>query len=99
MPTNPTPNNRLYPPYSEKSHIVAGLLAIFLGSMGVHKFYLGYYKEAFIMLAASVIGSMLTLGLASLVMEVIAIIEGVTYLLKPQNAFLATYIVGHREWF
>ena len=34
----------------EKSKIVAGLLAIFLGGLGIHKFYLGYTKTGIIFL-------------------------------------------------
>ena len=34
----------------EKSKLTAGLLGIFLGALGIHKFYLGYTKEAVIML-------------------------------------------------
>lgn len=110
-PSNIPPGNRpngtyqpssqagLYPPYSSKSHIVAGLLAIFLGALGVHKFYLGYFKEGFIMLAVTIIGSMFTFGLAASVMGVISLIEGFTYLLKPQQEFVRIYLVGRKEWF
>jgi len=36
--------------------MLAGLLAIFLGFLGVHKFILGHQKEGFILLGASVVG-------------------------------------------
>ena len=36
---NATPNAT---PPAPKSKVVAGLLAIFLGGFGIHKFYLGY---------------------------------------------------------
>lgn len=39
-----------------KSKIAAGLLGIFLGSFGVHNFYLGYMKRAVVQLV-SVLGS------------------------------------------
>ena len=39
----------------DKSKMAAGLLAIFLGSLGIHKFYLGYTKEAVIMLLVSLL--------------------------------------------
>ena len=35
----------------QKDHVAAGLLAIFLGVFGVHKFYLGCNQAGFIMLA------------------------------------------------
>ena len=44
---------------SEKSKLVAGLLGIFLGGFGVHKFYLGYTKEGIIMLAVWLVGLLL----------------------------------------
>lgn len=82
-----------------KDHVAAGLLAIFLGAFGVHKFYLGYNQTAFIMLAVSIIGGIITLGLASAVIEVISIIEGVIYLTKSQTDFDEIYVKNKREWF
>ena len=51
-----------------KDHVAAGLLAIFLGSLGIHKFYLGYNTPGFIMLAVTIVGSIFSLGLAGLAM-------------------------------
>ena len=42
-----------------KDHVAAGLLAIFLGVFGVHKFYLGYHTTGFIMLGVTILGSLL----------------------------------------
>ena len=36
--------------------VLAGILAILLGSLGIHKFILGYQKEGIILLVATVIG-------------------------------------------
>lgn len=83
----------------QKDHVAAGLLAIFLGMFGVHKFYLGYNQSGFIMLAVTVIGGILTFGLAGAVIEIIAVIEGVLYLLKSQTEFDAIYVMGQRDWF
>lgn len=92
-----------YPPASayrsDKNRIVAGLLAIFLGSLGIHKFYLGYNSAGFIMLAVTIIGSIFTLGLAGMVMQVIGIVEGIIYLTQDQQAFDRTYAYGSKEWF
>lgn len=82
-----------------KSHVVAGLLAIFLGACGVHKFYLGYNQAGFVMLAVTVLGSLLTLGLAAAVIQVISFVEAGIYLTKSQEAFNATYVTASREWF
>ena len=82
-----------------RDHVAAGLLAIFLGSLGVHKFYLGYNNAGFIMLGATILGSLFTFGLAGMAMGVIALIEGIIYLTKPQSVFDAIYVYGRREWF
>ena len=82
-----------------KSHVVAGLLAIFLGMFGVHKFYLGCNQSGFVMLAVTVLGSLFTLGLAAAVMQVIGLIEGVIYLAKSQPEFDEVYVLNEREWF
>lgn len=84
---------------SSKDHVAAGLLAIFLGQLGIHKFYLGYNTAGFIMLAVTIIGSIFTFGLAAGVMWIIAIIEGILYLTKSQSEFEQTYVINKREWF
>jgi TM2 domain-containing membrane protein YozV len=57
-----------------KSKVVAGLLGIFVGGFGVHRFYLGYTKLGVIQLVVSI----LTCGLGSLwgLVEGILIIAG-----------------------
>ena len=82
-----------------KSKVAAGLLAIFLGSLGVHKFYLGFTKAGLIMLAVSVIGSFFTAGVATLATAVIGFIEGIIYLTKSDEEFNSTYVVRKKEWF
>ena len=59
-----------------KSKIVAGLLAVLLGSLGIHNFYLRYTKRAVVQLLVSIFGSFL-FGLGPLAMWVWAIIEAV----------------------
>lgn len=82
-----------------KDHVAAGLLAIFLGSLGIHKFYLGYNTPGFIMLAVTIVGSILSLGIAGLAMVVISIVEGALYLSKSQTEFEQTYVFEKKEWF
>lgn len=84
---------------ASKDHIVAGLLAIFLGGLGIHKFYLGYNTSALIMLAVSILGGAITFMLAVAVVWVIAIVEGIIYLTKSQPDFEQTYVFNKREWF
>ena len=50
---------------SEKTKVVAGLLGIFLGWAGVHKFYLGIKKPAIIQLAVGGGGLVLALIVGS----------------------------------
>lgn len=71
--------------------LVAGLLGIFLGGFGVHKFYLGYTKEGVIQLVVTLV----TCGIAS----IIGLIEGIIYLTKSDDEFVATYVVGRKGWF
>jgi TM2 domain-containing membrane protein YozV len=75
--------------------LAAGLLAIFLGSFGVHKFVLGYNTAGLIMLLVTV----LTCGVAGFVMGVIGIIEGVIYLTKSPEEFDSIYLQNSKEWF
>lgn len=82
-----------------KDHVAAGLLGIFLGWLGIHKFYLGYSTTGFIMLAVTVLGSLFTFGLAASVMALIGVIEGIVYLVKSQSEFEQLYVFNKREWF
>lgn len=60
-----------------KNRIVAGLLAIFLGSLGIHNFYLGYQNRAITQLLVSVIGGIVSCGVATLAVEIWALVEGI----------------------
>ncbi len=47
----------------QKSKLVAGLLAIFVGYLGIHNFYLGYTTKAIIQVVGYVVGVILaTIG-------------------------------------
>lgn len=87
------------PAVGKKDHAAAGLLALFLGWLGVHKFYLGYNTSGFIMLGTSILGGILTLSVASWAIWVIAIVEGIFYLSKSQTEFEQMYVINKREWF
>lgn len=82
-----------------KDHVAAGLLAIFLGVFGVHKFYLGYHTTGFIMLGVTILGSLLTIGIAAGVVWLIGVIEGIIYLMKSQSEFEQLYVFNKREMF
>ena len=72
---------------AQKNKVAAGVLAILLGGLGIHKFYLGYSKEGGIMLAVWLVGLIFTLGIASGVMGVIGLVEGILYLTKSDEEF------------
>ena len=82
-----------------KDHVAAGLLAITLGCLGIHKFYLGYLSSGFITLGVSIVGGVLTLGIATIVMAAIGIVEGILYLAESQSKFESTHVTRVREWF
>ena len=83
----------------ENKKLLAGLLAILLGGLGIHKFILGYNKEGIILLVCSVILGIFTCGIASLAVWVITLIEGIIYLTKSDEEFYQTYQVGKKPWF
>lgn len=89
--------------------LVAGLLGIFLGSLGVHKFYLGNNGPGLIMLGCTlggwilgIIGSFIIVGAIFFVvpwaMGILGLIEGVLYLTKSDADFQRDYIVGKKAW-
>ena len=83
--------------FGEKNRIVAAVLAFFLGSFGVHKFYLGKNGAGVVMLLMGTVGWILVLpGLAALL---IAFLEFIVYLIKSDQQFYEDYVIGNREWF
>ena len=74
----PAPNHAYYGYAQPKSRVVAGLLGIFLGGLGVHRFYLGFTKIAVIQLCLTLVLGVFTFGLVGLwgVIEGIMIIAG-----------------------
>ncbi len=84
---------------SSKSKIAAGILGILLGSLGIHKFYLGYTVPGIIMLLVSIIGGIITLGIAAGVMGTIGLIEGIIYLTKTDEDFYEIYVKNKKTWF
>jgi TM2 domain-containing membrane protein YozV len=79
--------------------IAAGICGILLGAFGVHKFILGYTQEGLIMLLVSLLGGIITCGIASFVMGVIGLVEGIVYLTKSDSEFDATYVANKKGWF
>lgn len=92
-PTITPPPSTFNPRASNK--LPAGICGILLGSLGIHKFILGYTGAGLIMLLVS----LLTCGIGGVVMHVIGLIEGVIYLCKPDDEFVRVYVDARKEWF
>jgi len=88
---------------SENKKVLAGVLGILLGGLGVHKFILGYNKEGGILLGIMLISILLScVGVGLLFVWVpgtIGLIEGIIYLTKSDEEFYNTYQVGKKPWF
>lgn len=82
-----------------KEKVTAGLLGIFLGGLGIHKFYLGYKTEGIVMLCICLLGGLVTCGWAAGVIAMIGLIEGVIYLTRTDADFQALYVNGKKGWF
>ncbi|MCY3002462.1 MAG: TM2 domain-containing protein [Planctomycetota bacterium] len=80
---------------SGSKRVAAGVCGILLGSLGVHKFILGYTKEGVIMLLITV----LTCGIGSAATGLIGLIEGIMYLVKSDAEFEETYVRNKKGWF
>lgn len=87
----------------ENKKVLVGILAILLGSLGVHKFLLGYQKEGFILLGVTILGYATTCFVIGAfffwIPGVIGLIEGIIYLTKSDEEFYNTYQVGRKPWF
>lgn len=86
------------PPGADK-RLAAGICGILLGSLGVHKFILGYSTEGVITLLVSLVGGFVTCGISTLAMNIIGIVEGIIYLTKSDEEFSQTYILNKKGWF
>jgi TM2 domain-containing membrane protein YozV len=85
-------NGHVVPKSSEESkRVIAGILAILFGSLGVHKFVLGYTKEGIIQIILTVVSC----GILS----IIGLIEGIIYLTKTDEEFVYMYQTNEKGWF
>ena len=85
-------------PAYAKSKIAAGLLAIFLGWLGIHKFYLGYTGPGVVLLLCGTIG-LFVFFIPPIIASIIGLIEGIIYLTKPDDEFDQEYVVQRKSWF
>lgn len=86
-----------------KSRAATIVLALLLGSLGAHKFYLGYPVPGLVLLVGTAISVPLWIatigffGTASIV--AVTVIEAVIYATMPSDQFHGRYVVGRRSWF
>lgn len=86
-------------PTQESKRIIAGIFAIVLGGLGIHKFILGYNTEGIIMLVCTFVLGILTCGLSAYAIGVIGLVEGIIYLTKSDEEFIYTYQINKKAWF
>ena len=82
----------------DNKRVLAGILAIVVGSLGVHKFILGYNQEGVIMLVCTLVISIFSFGIFSGAVWVFGLIEGIIYLTKTDTEFYTIYQENKRPW-
>jgi TM2 domain-containing membrane protein YozV len=70
-----------------KNKVVAGILGILLGGLGIHHFYLGSTMAGVVLLAVSLVSC----GFLALISSIIGIVEGIMILVMPDPEFDARY--------
>ncbi|MCC5827820.1 MAG: NINE protein [Phycisphaeraceae bacterium] len=78
-------------PEGADKKILAGILGILLGGLGIHRFVLGDTTGGILRIVITVV----TCGLGS----IIGLIEGILYLIKTDEEFVQTYIIEKKAWF
>jgi TM2 domain-containing membrane protein YozV len=67
---------------NQKSRVTAGVLAILLGGLGIHKFYMG----------KTLLGIVYILFCWTSIPSIIGLIEGILYLVKTDEEFQNKYL-------
>jgi TM2 domain-containing membrane protein YozV len=83
--------NKPSKPTQENKRVLAGIFALILGGLGIHKFILGYTQEGIIQLIIGVC----TCGIGG----IIGFIEGIIYLTKSDEEFYNIYQANKKGWF
>lgn len=86
-------------PNESSKRVIAGILAIILGPLGIHKFILGYTQEGIIILVCTFILGVITCGITAWAMGIITLIEGIIYLTKSDEEFVYMYQTNKKGWF
>ena len=75
----------------DSQRVLAGVLGILLGGLGIHRFVLGDTTGGILRIVITIV----TCGLGG----IIGLIEGIIYLTKSDEEFVRTYVDGRKEWF
>jgi TM2 domain-containing membrane protein YozV len=101
---NPPLGSSVLPPASQapvirdsraSNKVAAGVCGILLGSLGVHKFILGYTGAGVTMLLVTLLSCFMLAPITHL----IGLIEGIVYLTKTDEEFVRQYVEVRRPWF
>jgi TM2 domain-containing membrane protein YozV len=75
----------------QSQRVAAGVLGILLGGLGLHRFIIGDVTGGILRIVISVF----TCGIGS----IIGLVEGIIYLTRTDEQFVAEYQVGKKAWF
>lgn len=87
----------------ESKRVIAGILALFFGALGVHKFVLGYEREGGLLLVLTAVGIATTCIVVGIPIicatAIVSFVEGIIYLTKTDEEFYQEYQVNKKPWF
>lgn len=75
----------------DNKKVIAGILGILLGGLGIHRFILGDAGGG----AIRIVITLVTCGFG----QIIGLVEGIIYLTKSDEEFYQTYQVEGKKWF
>ncbi len=85
-----------------RNKIVAGILAIFFGGLGIHAFYIGNIKMGVAIVIGTVIGFLTSIiGIGVVILSLIGLCtlaQGILYLIASENEFHKKYVIK-QQWF
>ena len=79
-----------------RNKIIAAPLAIFLGTLGVHAFYIGNNTMGLLLLIGTLVGGWFTFGIIPAIIWFITIIQGIKYLTTSNDNFNRKYVREQR---
>ena len=89
--------NNIVIPDNENKKIAAGVLALLLGGLGAHKFYLGYTTQGILTLLIFLFGWILFF-IPWFIIWAISLAEGIIYLTKTDEDFHRDYVQNKKPW-